>query len=218
MQDRLAQGMPGNQSNFLSHFGGMGGLGSSLAQLFGGLSGNSGKPYQKAMQQYGQYFNPAIAGFQPYQQAGQAALNPFSQALHQMQDPTAYMKNIMASYQQSPFAKQQQQEAMQAANNFGSASGLLGSSALQNAAQQNAANISNQDMQQYFQNAMGINNSYLGGLQNLISGGQGAAGGQAGLYSNLGQLMGEGAFGKQMGQQQDRSNIFGGLFSLLFGR
>ena len=99
----------------------------------------------------------------------------------------------MGQYQQSPWARYQQQQAMRMANNMGSATGLTGSTPLQLQAQQNAANISSQDMNNWLQNVLGINTQYGQGQQNLMAGGQGAANALTSLYGDMGERMGAGA-------------------------
>jgi len=192
-----------------------GGIGSGLAGLFGGLFGDSGSPYEDAMKQYEKWANQA-AGYQnPFFNAGKGAIPRFNQYLNRMKDPSQFINNLMGGYQESPFAKFQQQQGMRAAENLGSASGLTGSTPLQMQAQQNAQNISSQDMNQWLQNVLGVNTQYGQGLGGLMQGGQNAANAMTNLYGNLGQQMGEAAYGRRAGQLQDRSNIFGGLFSLL---
>jgi hypothetical protein len=194
--------MSGNAGGF---GGGLGsGFGGSLAQLFGGMFGNSGKSYDAARGQFQKYLNPFF-------NAGKDAIGGYQDWLNGMKDPQAFYNKTMSGYQQSPMAKQQLDQTMNAGNNYASAAGLSGSTPMTQFAQQSAKDISSQDMDKYFQNMMGISNQYGGGLQNLMSGGQNSG-------NMLAQLMGQGAFGSQMGRQQDMNNMFGGLFSLLFGR
>lgn len=197
--------------------GGLSGALSGLGSLFGGLFSHPEKAYDKAMQQYQQMLQMGGAGFNPFIQAGQGAIDPFKQSLSQMQDPTKYMESIMGKYQQSPFAKQQTEEAMRAAQNQASASGLLGSTPLIQESQKMAADISSKDMQQYLQNAMGIQGGYLSGLQGLMGQGLQGQGGLASLFGQMAPLMGDAAYGKQAAQEQKWPNIFGGLGGILGG-
>lgn len=201
--------------------GGMGSMpwsqmGSGLASLFSGLFGHPEKAYDKAMQQYQKMLQQGSQGFNPFIQAGQGAINPFMQSLNKMQDPTAYMKNIMGQYEESPFAKLQQERSMQSLQNMGSASGLTGSSALQRQGQEDAQKISSADMQQYLQNAMGIQGGYLGGLQNMMGMGLQGQNSFANMFSQAAPWMGDQAYNKQRAQDQKWPNIFGGL-GQLFG-
>lgn len=191
--------------------------GNPLAQLFGGLFGNSGAPYQDAMDQFQKYYKQA-QGFQnPFLQAGQQGLGNFQSWLGTMQDPTKFINNTMNQYQQSPWAQFEQQQAMRAGQAAGSASGLTGSSPLMQQMQQNASNISSQDMQNWLGNVMGINSQYGQGQLGLAGMGQNAANMLSQMASNMGMQMGAGAYGEQAGKNQDFNNIIGGLFGPGFG-
>ncbi len=203
----LAQGI-GNE---------VGGRAGGLGQLLSGLFGNSGGAYSDAMKQYQKYLEPASQNFNPFIQAGQGAIDPYQRSINTMRNPLRYMENIFSQYQQSPQAQNLQRDSLNAANNAASASGLMGSTPLQMAAQQGAHDISSQDMQQYLQNALGIQGQHQAGLQNLMQGGLQGAQGQGNILSQLAQLMGEGAYGKKAGAQNDTNNIISGFLSLLFG-
>lgn len=222
-----------------------GGLGNLLSGLFIDQS----RPYQNAQNTYQSLF-PQIMGYlnqgqnylsgnfgqglQPYAQAGTNALPQYQNWLNTMQDPTAFINNTMGKYQESPWAKYQQQQAMHAAQNMGSASGLTGSTPLMQQAQQNASNISSQDMNQWLGNILGVNNQYGSGLQNMISGGQnaqnamsnmqlqqalaqaGLSQSQANMFNQYGQNMSGFDYAKAYGKNQNKDNIFSGLLKLLF--
>jgi len=197
------------------------GLQGGLGQFFGGLFGNSGAPYGDAMKQFQNYFGQAQGYQQPFWEAGKNAIPQFQEWLGGMKDPSGFINKQMGNYQESPFAKYQQQQGVRAAQNMGSrgdmASGGIGSTPLMQFAQQNAQNISSQDMNQWLQNVIGVNTQYGQGLNNLMSGGQNAANSMSGISQLLGQLMGQGAYGQRAGENQDRSNIMGGLLKLLMG-
>ena len=126
----------------------------------------------------------------------------------------------MGGYNESPWAKYQQEQSQRTAQNMGSAGGLTGSSPLMQFAQQNSQNISSQDMNQWLQNVLGINTQYGAGLNNQIGYGQHAADQLTGMYGDMGRQMGEAAYGKAGGQAQDRSNNMAGglsLFNTFFG-
>jgi hypothetical protein len=189
----------------------LGGLGG----LFGGLFGNSGAPYDKAMDQYRQWGDKAAGGLQPYQNAGTGAISDYQKWLQGQQDPSKFINNLMSGYKESPYAQNMQQEAMRAGQNAGSASGMMGSTPLMQQMQQNAGNIASQDQNQWLQNVLGINKQYGEGQNNLMTGGQNAANSLANLYSHMGDQMGQGAFGKQAGKQNDFWNTIGGIGSIL---
>ena len=118
----------------------------------------------------------------------------------------------MGQYQESPYAQYLQKQSMRAGTNAASASGLTGSTPFAQQLQQNAGNIANQDQNQWLQNVLGINTQYGQGQNNLINSGQNSANTLSSLYNQMGQNMGEAAYGKQAGKQQDFWNtIAGGL-------
>lgn len=188
----------------------MGGLGA----LFGGMMGNSGEPYQDAMDQYQKYFGQAAKFQNPFMKAGTDAIPGFQNWLGTMKDPSGFINNLMSNYKQSPWAKYQLQNATRAATNVGSASGLTGSTPMMQQAQQNAANISSGDMNNWLGNVLGVNSQYGQGEQSLINTGANSANALTNLYGNFGQNMGEAAYGKAAGENQDESNMWGGLFQL----
>jgi hypothetical protein len=209
----------GGLASMLGGMGGSGGghSGSGLASLFSGLFGNSGGPYKDAMKQYEKYGQKGQDAINPFAQAGQGAIAPFQQWLQSQKDPSQFINHLMSQYQESPFAQNQQQQGIRASNNLGSATGLTGSTPLQMQAQQNAQNISSADQNGWLQNVLGINSNYGNGQMHMMDQGQGAANQLMQLFQNMGMQMGEGAYGKKAGQQNDMNNTMGGLFQMLGG-
>lgn len=190
---------------------------SGLGGFLGGLFGNSGKPYDKAMQQYQQWMNRAQDVQQPYMNAGTQGLGNYQDWLSGMKNPSQFINDLMGNYQASPYTQFLQQQAQNAGINSGSASGLTGSSALAQQMQQNATNIAQQGIDSWLQNVLGINNQYGQGQQNLINFGQNSANSLSNLYNQMGQNMGQLAFGKEAGRQNNLNNIIGGGLGILTG-
>lgn len=182
---------------------------SGLGGLFGGLFGNSGKSYDK----YNEYMQQAQQAQQPYANAGQGAIGDYQRWLQSQQDPSKFINDQMGNYQESPWAKNLQQQSMNAGQNAASASGLMGSTPMMQQMQQNAGTISSQDQNQWLQNVLGINTQYGQGQQNLMNGGQNAAN----QLGNIFNQMGQGAYGQQAGKQQDFFNTLGGGIGILGG-
>lgn len=165
---------------FGSYLKGMGELGG-IGNAFGGALNTFNNPYDQSVDT----FNNILSGFDkykdemsgnlnPYMTAGQGAIGTYQNALNKMANPTDFMNNIMNQYQQSPWAKFQTDQGIKAANNAASASGMLGSGAEQKELAEFAQGISSKDMQQFLQNALGINNQYLGGYGHIMDNGLGA--------------------------------------------
>lgn len=190
---------------------------SGLAGILGGLTGNSGAPYEAAEKELGDFYNRGRDIQNPFYNAGKNALGPFQDWLNGMKNPSDFINNLMGKYQESPWAKFQQQQSIRSAGNMGSATGLTGSTPLAQFEQQNARDISSQDMNQWLQNVLGINTQYGAGEQNLISGGQNSANALTNMNSDFGKLIAEMQYGKKAGENADRSNIWGGVFNLFGG-
>jgi hypothetical protein len=192
--------------------GGQGGGLPGLAGIFGGLFGDSGAPYSRAMDQYQQYGQRAENVQNPFLQAGTGAIDDYQKWLQSMHNPSGFLNNLMGQYQESPWAKNLQQQGMRANTNAASASGLIGSTPYQQQAQQNAYNISSQDMGNWLQNALGINTQYGAGQQNLMNQGFNSANSLTNLFGNLGEQMGNAKYGQKAAQNNDFMNLLTGLF------
>lgn len=185
-------------------------FGAGLGTFLGGLFGDSGAPYDAAMGQYQDWMNRAQNVQNPYLNAGNQAIPAFQNWLNTMKDPSGFINNLMGGYQQSPYAKYLQQQAMRAGTNAASASGLVGSTPFAEQMQTNAANIASGDMQDWLKNVLGINTQYGAGEQNLIGVGQNAANSLTSMYGDVGKAMAEAAYGQKAGQNNDFWNTIGG--------
>lgn len=188
---------------------------SGIGGIIGGLFGDSDAPYRDYMKEYQGYADRAQGVQNPFLQAGTGAIGNFQQWLGGMQNPSGFINNLMNQYQQSPWAKFQQQQAMRAATNAASASGLTGSTPFAQQLQQNAANISSEDMNQWLQNVLGINTQYGSGNQSLIGTGANSANSLTSLFNTVGQNLGEAAYGARAGENQDFMNTIGGFLQLI---
>ena len=121
----------------------------------------------------------------------------------------------MGQYAESPYAQYLQKQSLRAGQNAASASGLSGSTPLMQQLQQNAGNIASKDQNDWLQNVLGINTQYGQGQNNLMTGGQNAANALTNMNAQMGQQMGQAAYGQQAGKQQDRFNILGGIGNLI---
>lgn len=187
---------------------------SGLGGIAGGLFGNSDAPYDAAMKQYREYIGNAENMQKPYYDAGVGAIPQYQDWLSHMKNPSGFVNSLMGGYQESPYAKYMQQQSMRAGQNAASASGLMGSTPLMMGLQQNAADISSQDMQSWLKNVLGINTEYGQGQQNLMQGGRESANALTNLYGDYGRTMGDAAYGRQAGRNQDFSNMLGGGLQL----
>ncbi|MDD5211909.1 MAG: hypothetical protein PHV62_05800 [Sulfuricurvum sp.] len=185
-------------------------FGSGLAGFLGGMFGDSGQPYDDAMQQYQKYAGQGAGVQNPFLKAGTGAIPDYQKWLQGQADPSGFINHLMGQYKASPYSQYLQQQAQRGGQNAASASGLMGSTPLMEQMQTNSANIASGDMNQWLQNVLGINTQYGQGQQNLMQGGQGAANALTGLYSNMGANMGQMAYGQGAAQNNDFMNMLGG--------
>ncbi len=186
----------------------------SYANILYGLFGNADQPYKDAQKQIEKYFPQAQEYQKPFYEAGKDAIPGFQNWLQSMQNPSQFINNQMQNYQESPYAKYQQEQGLRAAQNMGSASGMTGSTPLMQFAQQNAQDISSKDMNSWLQNVLGINNQYGQGMNNLMTGGQGAANSLTQLMSDYMNSQAQLAYGKGGAQQGQLGGLFSGLTGL----
>jgi hypothetical protein len=196
---------------------GMQNFGGGLGGVLGGLFNNSGRPYQKASDAYGQGFGQAQQSQQPFYNAGVNSIGTYQDWLNKMSNPSGFVNNLMSGYQESPWAKFQTDQALRASNNQASAEGLIGSTPLAQRNADYARNISSQDMGNWMDRVLGVNTQYGQGVNNVMTGGQNAANNISNLQSMLAQLQGGAAFGQAQGEQKDRSGIIGGLLKMFMG-
>lgn len=190
-------------------------FGSGLGGLLGGMFGDSGKPYDKAMEQYQKFMQMGQGVQQPYLDAGKQGLGNYQEWLQGQKDPAAFMNKMMGQYQDSPYTSYLQQQAQNAGINAGSANGTMGSSALAQQMQQNAGNIAQQGMDSWLQNVLGINTQYGQGQKNLVDTGQNSANSLMNMYNQMSQQMGDAAYGKEAGKKSDFWNTLGGIGGII---
>lgn len=190
-------------------------FGQGLGSIFGGIFGNNGgKGYKDAANELKKYFGQAANYQNPFYNAGTGAISGYQDWLKQMQNPSEFLNNLEGQYQESPHAKYLQDQAMRAATNAGSASGLTGSTPLIKQMQQNASDISSEDLNSWLGNALGINSQYGQGLDTLMGRGQNSANQLTNLMAQLGQLMGGAKMGEANAERNRYGDIFGGLGSI----
>lgn len=182
---------------------------SWLSDLF-----HPGRPYEAAQDKYNQQYQQGQQYLDPYNKQGQQAGGQLQDIFSQLQNPEQLQNQWASGYQESPYAKQQQQFAQNAGLDAASSQGLLGSSsALQNI-QNTSAGIVNQDQQQYMQDLM---QKYLAGAgigENLYGQGASAAGQQSGNALNAAGQNSQLEFGKRQAGSNFLGDIFGGAAGL----
>lgn len=196
----------------LGNFGGAG-AGQAFTQLGAGALGNmlapGSDPYKSAMDAYDKYLNKGVDTQNPFYNAGTDAIPKYQDWLSGMKDPSSFINNLMNNYQQSTWAQNQKLNATRGNDASASANGLIGSTPWQMQGQQNAANISSQDMQQWLQSVLGINTQYGQGQKGLVDTGAHAADQISNLYGQYGEKMGDAAYGAGASDNNDIGNMLG---------
>lgn len=204
-----------------SGFGGgfnWGGIGNGLGSMLGGLFGpDQGAPYQAAMDQYTKAANQANQGQQPFYQAGVNGLGQYQNWLNSQKDPAGFINGLMGQYKESPYATYLKDQAMKAGTNAASASGLTGSTPFAQQMSQTANGISAGDLNNWLSQVLGINTQYGQGVGNQVGWGENAANQMSNTYNNLGNQMGQAAYGQGQAQNRQQSDIWGGLGSIAGG-
>lgn len=201
------------------NFGGSGfsDIGQGLGGIFSGLFGHSDRPYKEAGNTLKDYLGQATATQNPFMKMGTNAIPQQQEWLQGQKDPSGFINNLMGKYSESPWAKFQQEQSARRFGNAGSASGLTGSTALGQFEQQNAHDISQQDMQQWLSNVLGINTQYGAGLQNEITGGQSAANSISELLRSMGTNIAGNEYDQAAAKNRDRNDLWGGIFQTAGG-
>lgn len=145
--------------------------------MFGGgdARGDADKGYNQANGYMQPYYQGGVNDYNQYQQnlQNQGQMlgkygNPADwQWQHANMSPDDFYNQLMQGYQQSPQAKYAMNQMTNATDHAASASGMLGSGAYGKALNQNANQISQNDMQQYWNNVMGGMNQQSGAINNF---------------------------------------------------
>ena len=156
--------------------------------------------------------------YQPYIGYGRNAYDLMNPVLSQMtSDPAGYMKKLMAGY--APSTQYQMDEAAmtKAAGNSAAAGGMRGSSQDINNQAQITDRLMGQDMQQWLNNAMGVQDQGLAGEGHLFDTGFEASKGYADTLANVLGSQSQLAFQGQREKNLDNQDLFSGLIKALGG-
>lgn len=175
------------------------------------------KPYERGNEEYQKYMGQAIDAQNPFIEFGKKAMPGYEKWLGGMEDPSGFINNLTNKYQQSPWAKYQQEQSLKAGQNAASASGLMGSTPFLKASQQNAADISSHDMESWLSKVLGINSQYGQGLNNQIGIGQTGATNVSNLLNDRAENSAGLAYGQQKGRGADVADQLGSVLSMFGG-
>ncbi len=156
------------------------------------------------------YLNQAQEMYKPYVEQGQNAYGQLNPAYSQMiNDPGAYLQNLMQGYQQSKGYQLNRDEALRGASATAAAGGRRGTPQDMENQAKIADILSGQDMQQWLQNVMGLNKQGLQGQQHFYDTGVGATSDIANILNSKGSL----AFQGQANKNKSLDDLISGLLS-----
>lgn len=163
--------------------------------------------YKKAGEALMPYYREAQGALSPYVQQGGEAYGNLSGAMNALLNPADLHNQFAQSYEESPYAKQLQDMAMNRGLNAASSMGLLGSTPALQSLQAGTTGIANAARDQYIND---LTSKYLQGAslaQGIYGTGASAAGQLGSQAMNMGGAMGNLAYG--------RANAPGQLFENL---
>lgn len=157
---------------------------------------NPGNAYKQAGQQEQQGYNEAQGIRQPYMNFGQQGGNALMDFMNKLQNPGQLQDEWSKGYEESPYAKQLQNENQAQGMDAASAMGLNGSSAALSNIQKGSGDIMQKDRQNYMNDMM---QKYMAGIGiggNLFGTGASMAGQAAQGAQTHGENQGQYSFGQ----------------------
>lgn len=171
--------------------------------------------YKGAYGQYGDALSDLAKKYDPYVEAGTGALSGYGNLAQQLaQDPTKSIDQIMGHYSESPYQEQMQKNLARMMNYNAAQTGMLGSTTSQEQLQNALAGQENQFMQQYLQNALGLQSAGMGGLSDISHMGLSGLGGQTALGEQSAWEQALARMSPSSGEQH-LTNTLGGLLGFL---
>lgn len=185
---------------------------SWLSNLFkGGMGGKN--PADAAMPYLNQIPGQTNQYYQPFFDAGKGALNPLQDEYTKLlSDPGGWMNKIGEGYQQSPGFKSAMEQAMQAGGHAAAAGGMAGTPQHSFQDMKMATDLSNQDYNNYMQNALGLYGQGLTGEQGMAGMGQQAGQSMADMIAQTLAQQGNLAFQGQAQQNKNKGDMWGNIF------
>ncbi len=153
--------------------------------------------YKKAANQYQKYWDEAQRFQNAYNRAGTDQIPILTGAQNQLLNPQDLLGKWMESYKTSPYAKQSMDNATASGLDAASSMGLEGSSSALHNIQQSSSDIMNQDRQGFLKDLMDKFKSGINIGTDIYGRGATTAGNLGNQALNVGNNMGEMAFGAQ---------------------
>ena len=182
-------------------------FGSIMEKITGKNPADKAMPYLKDIP------NMEHQNYDPYVNQGQSQYGSLNQNYGQMaNDPAAFLESLMKGYQPSQAFQMKNKNALNAAGNTAAAGGYRGTGNDMNNEGAISNTLMNEDMQQWLNNVLGLQERGTQGQQGLYNTGFNAT---TGLTSDLANLGGTQASLAFQGQNQKNMNQTDLLKSLL---
>jgi len=175
---------------------------------------NPQRGYDAAQGQMDNYYNQAQGYQQPYNQMGQQGGAAAQGAMQNLLNPEQMQNQWAQGYQESPYAKQMEQQAQSSGLDAASSMGLMGSSSALQGIQSGRSNIMGADRQKYLDDLMNkytLGTNTATGMMNM---GANTAGQMGNNAMNQGQNSAGMAYGSKNAQGQMFGNLMGGAAGL----
>jgi len=179
--------------------------GGLLSGFFGGGGAKNANKYLNKIPGVGH------EAYDPFINQGREAGGILKDQYGRMLDPTKYMDDIMKNYQMSQGATYKRDQLGKGIGNTAAAGGIAGTPEHQREYGQMSNDIMSQDMDQYLQNALGINDRGIRGEEGFYDKGFQASGSLADMLANM--------FGSKAGlaykSGQDKNALMQSLMKML---
>ncbi len=172
---------------------------------------NPGKGNDNAQKQLDKYYGQSQGYLDPYNQHGQDQYQTLLDYINSYKDPSKLLSDWSNSYQESDYAKNQEQIAQEHGLNAASAMGLGGSNTALNAIQGATSQIGMQDKENYLKKLM---DEYYKGA-GLASGVYGIGANAAGQQSQNANQMGENSAANSIAQWNAQGQVIPGIGKLI---
>lgn len=179
-----------------------------LSKLFGG--GGRNNPMNAANQYLNQIPGIGHQYYDPYVNQGREASGiTKSHYENLLNDPTGFMNALMEGYEPSKGYQFQKDLLTREMGNTAAAGGIAGTPQDQMNQAKGIQGLLSKDMQQYFENALGLYNTGLGGEEGIAGRGYNASGSLADLLGGALNQQGGLAFQNAQQKNKDRNSLWG---------
>lgn len=185
---------------------------NSLASLGAGIAGLFNNPGDSALNYLDKFQGQVTPWFNPYIDAGKLALPQLQEQYGNLiNNPTAMMNQIGSSYKASPGYQWQVNQATNAANRAGAASGMAGSPMEQQKLAQTVTGLANQDYYNYMNQGLNQYQQGLAGLSGLAGYGLNAGTSLADVLQRNAQAQSQAAYAGTANDDMGIGSLIGGI-------